>query len=146
VDNNLNIQPPGAPIKKILVVDDNVIIVQTLSLKLKGAGYQVFTAMEGSEAVSAARKEHPDLILMDLNFPPDLGPVPWDGYRLMEWLHRLDSAKMIPIIVITGSEDPETRKRATDAGAVAFFQKPIEHDKLLKVIRATLSEGTEGVV
>jgi CheY-like chemotaxis protein len=136
----MNIQPLGLPTKKILVVDDNVIIVQTLSLKLKGAGYQVITAMEGSEAVAAARKEHPDLILMDLNFPPDLGPVPWDGFRLMEWLHRLDSAKTIPIIVITGCDDPDTRKRCTDSGAVAFFHKPIEHENLLKVIRATLGE------
>jgi len=138
----MNTQPPGLPARKILVVDDNVIVVQTLSLKLKGAGYQVVTATDGTEAVAAARKERPDLILMDLSFPPDMGTVPWDGFRIMEWLHRLDAARKIPIIVITGSEDPKTRERATSAGAVAFFLKPIEHEDLLKVIRATLGDNT----
>jgi CheY-like chemotaxis protein len=130
----------GAKPKKILVVDDNEIVIKTISLKLQGAGYQVLTAMDGSEAVSIVRRDVPDLILLDLTFPPDTEGVAWDGFRIMEWFHRLDAVKKIPIIVITGSEDPEARQRATSTGAVAFFQKPLEHDYLLKVIRATLGE------
>jgi CheY-like chemotaxis protein len=129
----------GMP-KKILVVDDNEIVIKTISLKLQGAGYQVLTAMEGSTAVAMARKEAPDLILLDLSFPPDVDGVPWDGFRIMEWFHRLDSVKKIPVIVITSSDDPMAKQRATNTGAVAFFQKPLEHDYLLKVIRATLGE------
>jgi len=136
----MNTQPSATVPKKILVVDDNEIIVKSLCLKLQGAGYQVLTALDGAEAVAAARKDSPDLILLDLSFPPDVGGVPWDGFRIMEWFHRLDTAKKIPIIIITGSEDPKTKERATGAGAVAFFQKPLEHDYLLKVIRATLGE------
>ena len=136
----MNTQPSATGSKKILVVDDNEIIVKSLSLKLQGAGYQVFTALDGSEAVACVRKDPPDLILLDLSFPPDVGGVPWDGFRIMEWFHRLDTVKKIPIIIITGSEDPKTKERATGAGAVAFFQKPLEHDYLLKVIRATLGE------
>jgi CheY-like chemotaxis protein len=126
--------------KKILVVDDNEIVIKTISLKLQGAGYEVLTAMDGASAVAAARKEVPDLILLDLSFPPDVGGVPWDGFRIIEWFHRLETAKKIPVIVITGSDDPTDRARATSKGAVAFFQKPLEHDYLLKVIRATLGE------
>jgi CheY-like chemotaxis protein len=137
----MNPNPAGAPVKKILVVDDNEIVIKTITLKLQGAGYQVLTAMDGSEAVAMARKESPDLILLDISFPPDVGGVPWDGFRIMEWFHRLDTAKKIPVIVITGSEEPKTKERATAAGAVAFFQKPLEHDYLLKVIRATLGEA-----
>ncbi len=136
----MNTQPSAAGPKKILVVDDNEIIVKSLSLKLQGAGYQVFTALDGAEAVACVRKDPPDLILLDLSFPPDVGGVPWDGFRIMEWFHRLDAVKRIPIIIITGSEDPKTKERATGAGAVAFFQKPLEHDYLLKVVRATLGE------
>jgi CheY-like chemotaxis protein len=136
----MNTDPSAAPAKKILVVDDNEVVVKTLSLKLQGAGYQVITAADGAEAVAAARKEIPDLILLDVFFPPDVGGVPWDGFRIMEWFHRLDSARKIPVIVITGSEEPKTKERATSAGAVAFFQKPLEHDYLLKVIRATLGD------
>jgi len=126
--------------KKILVVDDNEIVVKTLSLKLQGAGYHVITALDGAEAVAAARKESPDLILLDISFPPDVGGVPWDGFRIMEWFQRLDMAKKIPIIIITGTEDPKARERATSSGAIAYFQKPLEHDYLIKVIRATLGD------
>ena len=137
----MNTDPAAPPKKKILVVDDNEIVVKTLTLKLQGAGYEVIVAMDGAEAVAAARKETPDLILLDIFFPPDVGSVPWDGFRIMEWFHRLDVARKIPSIVITCSEDPKSRDRATNSGAVAFFQKPIEHDNLLKVIRATLGDA-----
>jgi CheY-like chemotaxis protein len=130
------------PQKTILVVDDNEIVIKTISLKLQGAGYRVISAMDGSEAVAAARRENPDLILLDISFPLEVMGVPWDGFRIMEWFHRLDTAKKIPIIIITGSEDPKTKERATQSGAVAFFQKPIEHDYLLKVVRATLGEAS----
>jgi CheY-like chemotaxis protein len=131
----------AAPQKTILVVDDNEIVIKTITLKLQGSGYRVVSAMDGSEAVALARRENPDLILLDISFPPEVTGVPWDGFRIMEWFHRLDTAKKIPIIIITGSEDPKTKERATQSGAVAFFQKPIEHDYLLKVVRATLGDA-----
>ncbi len=134
---------PTSP-RKVLVVDDNEVILKTISLKLQGAGFTVITALDGSEAVAAARKETPDLILLDINFPPDVDGVPWDGFRIMDWFHRLDPAKKIPIIIITGLEDigMKGKERATSSGAVAFFHKPINHDDLLKVVRATLG-GTD---
>jgi CheY-like chemotaxis protein len=125
--------------QKILVVDDNEIILKTISLKLQGAGYQVVTALDGSEAVAAARKENPDLILLDVSFPPDVGGVEWDGFRIMEWFHRMEAVKKTPVIIITGGEDALNKDRAVSGGAVAFFHKPIDHDDLLKVIRATLA-------
>ena len=136
----MNSSPTGPSVKKILIVDDNEIVIKTITLKLQGAGYKVISAMDGSEAVAAARRENPDLILLDISFPPDVGSVEWDGFRIMEWFHRLDTARKIPIIIITGSEDPKAKERATNAGAVAFFQKPLEHDYLLKVVRATIGD------
>lgn len=124
--------------KKLLVVDDNEVIVKTISVKLQSAGFQVFTAMDGAEAVSQVRKEKPDLILLDLGFPPDIGGVPWDGFRIMEWLRRVDESKKIPIIVITGGAGDKDKERALAAGAVAFLYKPLDHEELLKLVRATL--------
>jgi two-component system cell cycle response regulator DivK len=129
--------PTSMP-KKVLVVDDNEIILKTISLKLQGAGYQVVTALDGSQAVAAARRESPDLILLDISFPPDVDGVPWDGFRIMEWFQRLDPSKRIPVIIITGGDDVKNKDRAISSGAVAFFNKPIDHDDLLKVIRSTL--------
>ena len=134
----MNAGTSATPKKKILVVDDNEVVLKTISLKLQGCGYQIITALDGTEAVAAAHKETPDLILLDINFPLDLDGVPWDGFRIMDWLRRLDPAKRIPIIIITGLEDEQNKERATSSGAVAFFHKPINHDDLLKVVRATL--------
>jgi CheY-like chemotaxis protein len=126
------------PAKKILVVDDNEIILKTVSLKLQGAGFQVITALDGAEAVAAARKESPDLVLMDISFPPDVGGVEWDGFRIMEWFHRLEAVRKTPVIIITGGQDAGHKQRAVASGALAFFNKPIDHDDLLKVIRSAL--------
>jgi len=133
---------PESP-KKILVVDDNEIILKTISLKLQGAGFKVITALDGSEAVSAARRETPDLILLDITFPPDVSGMQWDGFRIMDWFHRLDQAKKIPIIIITSLEDAKSEERAASSGAVGFFHKPINHDNLLKVIRTTLADASK---
>ncbi len=136
----MNIDPANAPRKTILVVDDNEIVIKTLSLKLEGAGYRVVAAMDGTEAVALVRKESPDLILLDLTFPPEVIGIPWDGFRIMEWFGRLDAAKEIPILVITGNDDPSIKERATKCGAVGFFNKPINHDSLLSIIKTTLAQ------
>ena len=134
----MNTPSPTPSPKKILVVDDNEIIVKTICLKLKAAGYAVYTANDGAEAVAAARQDRPDLIVLDISFPPEVGGVPWDGFRLMEWFHRLDPVRKIPVVIITGTDDAKVRQRATDSGATAFLQKPLDHNELLKIIRSTL--------
>jgi DNA-binding response OmpR family regulator len=126
--------------KKILVIDDNEIILKTTSMKLQSAGYEVSTALDGTEGVSLVRKEKPDLVLLDITFPGDFGGVSWDGFRIMEWLHRVDETKKIPIIIISGVVEEKNKKRATDSGAIAFFPKPVNFDEMLKVIRATLGQ------
>ncbi len=128
-------------IKKILVVDDSTVILQALSMKLKSQGYLPITAEDGASAVSKARSEKPDLILLDISFPPDVahgGGVPWDGFLIMAWLRRLDEIKDIPVIMISGDGAPKTKARALAAGAASFFAKPIENDELLAVVKQTL--------
>jgi CheY-like chemotaxis protein len=136
-------EPAAARQKKILVIDDNEIILKTTSMKLQSAGYQVFTALDGSEGVAAVRREKPDLVLLDITFPPDVSGMSWDGFRIMDWLHRVDETKKIPIIVISGVVEEKNKQRATSAGAVAFFPKPVNFDQMIKVIRATLSTDTD---
>jgi CheY-like chemotaxis protein len=132
-------KPASASQKKILVVDDNEIILKTTSMKLQSAGYQVFTALDGSEGVAAVRKLNPDLVLLDITFPPDVSGMSWDGFRIMEWLHRVDETKKIPIIVISGVVEEKNKQRAMSSGAVAFFPKPVNFDEMIRVIRETLS-------
>ena len=138
----MNTEPASTGQKKILVIDDNEIILKTTSMKLQSAGYEVFTALDGSEGVAAVRREKPDLVLLDITFPPDISGVSWDGFRIMDWLHRVDETKKIPIIVISGVVEEKNKQRATGAGAVAFFPKPVNFDEMIKVVRATLSSET----
>ena len=121
-------------------------ILKVLSLKLESNGYDVSTATDGAEAIRIVRKEKPDLILVDVSFPPDVGHgggVPWDGFLIMDWVRRIDEAKHIPFVVITGGDPVKYEKRSLDAGAVAFFHKPIDHDGLINVIRRTLGDPVE---
>jgi CheY-like chemotaxis protein len=127
------------PLTKILVVDDDEVILKTVKRKLEDVGYRVSTAKDGAEAISFVRMEKPDLILLDITFPPDVAGVPWDGFRLMEWLHQVNGSKRIPIIIITGGHEVKNKERALTVGAVAFFHKPINHDDLIKVIHSTLT-------
>jgi len=129
--------------RKILIADDSRIILRTLSNNLSAHGYQVLTADNGGEAVRLARGEKPDLILLDINFPPDVGHgggVPWDGFLIIDWLRRMDEAKSIPIIIITGADPNKYEQRSLAAGAVAFFHKPIDNPALLEIIRQTLGD------
>src|ERR1041385_2715830 len=120
--------------KKILVVDDNEVILKTLSLKLTANGYNVLTAMDGSAAVACARRDKPDLIVLDISFPPDVahgGGVPWDGFLIINWLRRIDEMKKTPVIVITGAEPARNKDRSLASGAIGYFQKPLDHSGLL---------------
>ena len=129
----------AAPQQKVLIVDDNEVIVKTIAMKLNSAGFKTFVALDGAEAVSLVRKEKPDLIVLDISFPPDVAGVPWDGFRIMEWLRRVDDSKRIPIIVITSGAGEKDKEKALAGGAVGFLYKPLDHDELLKMVRATLS-------
>ena len=136
---------PGG--KKILVVDDDQIILKTLSIALISNGYQVFTATDGPGAASIVAQERPDLILLDLLFPPDaanVGGALQDGFFIIEWLRRMGEAKDIPIIIISGDKSAKDKKNALATGAVGFFPKPIDRVALLAAIRATLGEDAAG--
>ena len=130
--------------KKILVVDDDQIILKTLSITLISNGYQVFTATDGPGAATIVTQERPDLILLDILFPPDaanVGGALQDGFFIIEWLRRMGEAKDIPIIIISGDKSVKDKKHALEIeGVVGFFPKPIDRVALLAAIRATLGE------
>jgi len=139
-------QPAGPHIPKILIADDNVIVLKTVAIKLKSAGYEVRTAMDGSTAISCVRRERPDLIILDIHFPADIlraGGISWDGFLILDWLRRIDEVRDTPIIFITSGEPAKFREKAMSAGAVAFFQKPIDQEEMLNVIRHTVGDPPE---
>ena len=126
---------------KILLVDDDPIILKTTSMKLEARGYTVTTATDGPGALGAVRKDKPDVILLDINLPPDVGAVDWNGVVVMSWLRRLEELKHTPFIFITGHNSTAYKDRALAAGASGFFAKPIPHDELLRMIDRNVSEN-----
>lgn len=134
--------------KKVLVVDDNHVLLKALSLKLSSLGYEVLVAEDGAGAVSAARRERPDLILLDINFPPDVahgGGVSWDGFLILSWLRRMEEVKDTPVIFISEDGSPELVQRAQAAGAAGFFDKSLEPDQLIDLMQQVLNAAAETV-
>ncbi len=135
-------QPAIGDNRKILVVDDNPVVLKAFELKLKALGFNVLTATEGAVAVSTARTERPDLIVLDINFPPDVGAsgLQWDGFNIMQWMKRFQEASNIPVIIITAGDPDKFKERALAAGATAFFQKPINNEEFLITVRRILGQ------
>jgi two-component system KDP operon response regulator KdpE len=125
--------------KRILVVDDDAVILKALSMKLKAVGYEVLLADDGAAAVSAARQGKPDVILLDISFPPDIGgSVAWDGFLILGWLRRLEELKNTPVIMISQDSTAEAQERARAAGASDFCPKPLDCKKLIAAIEQVL--------
>lgn len=122
---------------KVLVVDDDPVVVNALTRKLQADGYTVISASDGSDAVVQVRQEKPDLVILDLNFPPDVG-MSWDGFKILEWFRRPAEGAKIPVIIITGDDSAKNKERATNVGAIAFFQKPIDTAELLETIHKAI--------
>jgi DNA-binding response OmpR family regulator len=130
--------------KKILVVDDNEVIRKAVSLKLEASGYKAFTAADGSAVVGVVSKEKPDLILLDILFPPDgaMGGMSWDGFAILRWLRNMSEDKSVPVVIISGTDPEKYKERCLQAGASAFLHKPLNMDELIATVHATLGENT----
>jgi len=129
--------------KRVLVVDDSFVDARILSNRLKSEGYEVLIAQDGAAAVSTARKQKLDLIFLDVLYPPDVahgGGVSWDGFLIMNWLRRMEEAKHVPVIFVTGADPARYRQRAIDAGASNFFTKPVKVEELMTAVKNLLSQ------
>ena len=115
--------------KRILVVEDqedNRTIVRDL---LTNAGYEVIEATTGTDGVSVAKAERPDLILMDIQLPGI------DGYEAARQIEADPSTERTPIIAVTSYALSGDENKAIEAGCDAYFAKPFSPRKLLDKIR-----------
>jgi CheY-like chemotaxis protein len=133
--------------KKILLVDDDPVFVKAISTKLRGAGFEVITAEDGASTLCALREVKPDLILLDILFPPDVphgGVVSWDGFDIMHWLRRMGGITRTPVILVTSSEPAEITERALKMGVAGLVQKTGDTGELMRAIDKALEVyGTE---
>jgi len=134
--------------KTILIIDDDAVILHILSQKLHARGYDIVTAKHPVEALAVVREAKPDLILLDLGFPPDAsftGAASWDGFDLMRWLRLSGLGNEVPIFIISSESPDQCKGRWPARGPAAFFQKPIEQKRLFSSIEQALWKDGKAV-
>lgn len=117
---------------KIMIVDDDPDLRMALKLRLRANHFETVSASDGYSAIALAQKERPNLVILDLGLPAG------DGYVVLKRMQESDTLSDIPIIVLTARDPQMNEDRSLGAGATAFFQKPVDNNELLEVIRASL--------
>ncbi|MDI6762667.1 MAG: response regulator [Thermodesulfobacteriota bacterium] len=120
--------------KRILVVDDEMDLVETVRFSLELEGYDVLVAYNGEEALNQARKENPDLILLDLMLPK------LDGYKVCRLLKFDERYKHIPILMLTAKIQEKDKATGMETGANEYITKPFEMDELMKKVKGYISK------
>ncbi|MBM3817590.1 MAG: response regulator [Acidimicrobiia bacterium] len=120
--------------QKILIVEDDDATQKGLTMLLRGDGFHVSSAPDAIAAMVSVRRINPDLVILDLGLPAG------DGFSLLESIKAHRPYDPIPTIVLTGRDRKSNEQRATTAGAVAFFQKPADHEELLWTIRRHIGQ------
>jgi len=121
----------------ILVVEDNLDNYELVRTILEMVGYDTFLAINGRDGVNAARKQKPDLILMDMSLPE------MDGWEATKLIRQNPETAHIPMIALTVHTLPVERKRALDAGIDAYLPKPYDAGQLIRVVEATLKNSKQ---
>ena len=125
--------------QRVLLVDDDPLFLTKASRALELDGYEVITAKDGCEAIQIARKQHPNLMVLDVQLPQDFSGVPWDGYRIISWLRRMDSLKDTPVVVATCGDASQTARESFRAGAMGYYHKRWEQSHLLTLVEQALA-------
>ena len=120
------------PKKKILIVDDERDIVKALMIRLQINGYEVVSAYDGAQAVFAAHKENPDLIILDIRMPAG------DGFTIAQRLKETAQTSHIPILFLTGSPERNAEQKAHEVGGRFYIKKPYDAEELLDAVRRAL--------
>ncbi len=119
--------------KKILIADDEPNI-RSLVSRMLGKDYIVIEATNGEEAIDIAKRQEPDLILMDLMMPK------MDGYTACSSIKTDQATKGIPVVMLTGVTHELNKSFAREMGADGYLSKPFSADELLHQVKQVLGE------
>lgn len=117
---------------RILVIDDELAIRNSLRMTLEYEGYDVIGAATGQEGIALFEREAPDLVLLDVKMPG------MDGIEVLDRLHAMNDA--LPIVVVSGHGTISTAVEATKKGAFDFIEKPFASDRVLVSLRNALDQ------
>ena len=120
---------------KIVIIDDDEDTQRGLATLLRADGYHVSAATDAIAAMITVRRVEPDLVILDL------GLRAGDGFMVLQQLRAYKPSDPIPAIVLTARDPAANRQRALDSGAVAFLEKPADHEELLATIRSYIGKS-----
>jgi DNA-binding response OmpR family regulator len=103
--------------KKILLIEDEKILSEMYKDKFSKAGFKVIVAFDSKEGLALAKKEEPDLIILDILLPRE------DGIEFLTWLKMEHGISSIPVVVFSNYDDPETKKKAYQLGVKEYLIK-----------------------
>jgi len=120
---------------KILIVDDEIDIVNTVQYRLKSCDFDVITANDGKEGLEKVISEKPDLVLLDINMPI------MDGHEMLERIRSRPDLKNIPVIMLTAYSDRRDISKAADLGIEHYVTKPFDFTDLMEKISKALESS-----
>ena len=121
--------------KKVLIIDDEKLLVKTTALALKYRGFETKGASDGPEGLSTAGEFNPDVILLDIMMPG------MDGWEVLSRLRAEEKMRTIPVIIFTAKEYSNGRAMARERGADDFVAKPFETDDLAELIKSCINRN-----
>ena len=119
----------------VLIVDDQPFFTTMLRTVLEQQGFRVFVANSGPDGLKLAKKNLPDIIVLDIEMPG------MDGFAVCEKLREDAALKNIPIVILTGTNNPKLNEKAFKAGADITALKSLSAERLVNMIRLALNKG-----
>ena len=120
---------------KVLVIDDESLILMSTEMVLESEGMEVLTAASGEEGLAKAASEKPDVVLLDIMMPG------MDGWEVLRRLKESAETAGIPVVVFTAKENIRGRQQSIEMGAADYFRKPFEPDDLVELVRRVTGAG-----
>ena len=127
------------PDAKVLLVDDDPVILKLLQVNFEMEGYTVMTAADGVEGLEKARSERPDIVLLDIMMPR------MDGLQVTQALKGDESTKDIPIILLSAKAQASDIQAGRDMGADDYLTKPFDPLELLERVGDLLQGGIRNI-
>ena len=134
VDEKPQAMSPAKDRKRILLVDDDREIVESMRIALEAAGYEVLVARDGNQGLAMAEREDPDLVILDMMMPKR------SGFLVLEKLRRTRPVPM-RIIMVTANEGSRHKAYAEMLGVDDYIRKPFAMDRLLDSVERLLGTG-----
>ena len=119
--------------KRILVVDDDELVLIAVGELMKSKGFEVSTVSSGPEALETLEREPFDLCVLDIIMPV------MDGYEVCRRIRRMERAGKMPVLMLTAKAADEDRQRGLEAGANLYLPKPISPAKLIQMVEEVLA-------